>query len=843
MATEILHLLEEPAPPDSGGLETATLKLAWGADGIEATRLDGPVRLDHIQLSPESLASLQIHRALERREVSWLKRLIRPGAEPYRTWICAQLRGKRGERLRLAAPVPEEISASAISLAPREGTAVAWETLSDILAWSRVLGARLVYMEATEEGDAAFLEELEGRGYDAAVQEAPPDAAIEDGTLRERILARLGARGLSDIVRRLSGMRQERGRLERELDEVSQRITTWERLVFFSDTPDEARARELRREIRRLEEESAKARSFIEPIYSDVGATYPVFEIGVRLERVSETLRELFVTRRSISLAKKRSRRRLAGQLQALVQVLRERYLADVSLDAAIDSLSDEQSCRELAQVTPEVPQHPTLGVAPFEQAALEAILARGLLRHQFHGLRQKVAALDPQDEGYLPAVEHAQLALYKAFSAYPPLRVEQAVLEVLGVLEQLAEEKAHVLMEEGNVGLYRYAAWGALVLESMQHACDAFTQGFDVPLPAEAARAVADVERISWREPVGISAQVLSHLNNEEVQRERYRLCMHARLLANARREQAGTEVPVSDRLVFWSASPAQARRKTLQARIEYNERHCEQGWARLLQQARSAGAQVLAYGLNQWGLRAIHAVENLRVGRGEVANQRLALECFQRVHTGLAEIYGFPVDERELMLAMYRAEPTRHDVRGDVSPGFRRLSEEALAEHLAAAAGDAFRAAYDATQRHIGAYQEARQKRTQHEAELGFWGKLNVFSDDARAWRQQASAEKKHSEQARQLYTKLRETFLSALWSYPPVWLFHQLPDVAKAISEVRVVSSKNGSSLRGSWEAERMAHFWGKGLVRAFGTMPSIEHLLELRAILEQPVNDAL
>ena len=63
--------------------------------------------------------------------------------------------------------------------------------------------------------------------------------------MKAEILTRLRALGTAARLEREAAVRARLRGLERELAEVRQRVPFWARLVFFRESPDERREREL----------------------------------------------------------------------------------------------------------------------------------------------------------------------------------------------------------------------------------------------------------------------------------------------------------------------------------------------------------------------------------------------------------------------------------------------------------------------------------------------------------------------------------------------------------------------------------------------------------------------
>src|SRR5438128_517547 len=67
--------------------------------------------------------------------------------------------------------------------------------------------------------------------------------------MKTEILTRLRALGTAARLEREAQLRARLHELERELAEVTQRVPFWARIVFFRESPDERRERELRASI------------------------------------------------------------------------------------------------------------------------------------------------------------------------------------------------------------------------------------------------------------------------------------------------------------------------------------------------------------------------------------------------------------------------------------------------------------------------------------------------------------------------------------------------------------------------------------------------------------------
>ena len=380
---------------------------------------------------------------------------------------------------------------------------------------------------------------------------------------------------LDALERRLAG-------LQDELDEVEQRIPLWDRLVWFSETPDEARVEELQREIAEVQAE-LDAR---ESIQAQLSREFVPYRFARELERV---LRLAWGQRRPRSTVweEPASFVELSSALTALAEGLREAYAPGLDLRAVYREVCDPELRADHAARARKLELDPRAGYRPLTQSRLLALVAAALegsgLETDRRALielgeeRTRLAGVEvlQQVEADLRArYERVTRHLLCAVGSFPPLAVYQRLLEVLAVLEQVPADPRYdldalsgtVLDPSGydttawTTRLYLYAFLG------LRRALEAFRSAFPgVPCGGE-VRASDDDDP-----PRRLLPRAFARLEASDVSQLLAGAGMALEILGDVARARGEVEAPSAwDRLATWDVTEAEERLAVLEGRAQ---------------------------------------------------------------------------------------------------------------------------------------------------------------------------------------------------------------------------------------------------------------------------------
>lgn len=198
----------------------------------------------------------------------------------------------------------------------------------------------------------------------------------------------------------------QRARVERELEAVERRVPWYQRVVFFHDTVDEARAKELRGQLEAADAQLASARAARDAAARECGGACPPIDVVLRLETIiAELLADPRIARTADTIDAP------ADALEALAADVLARWTPGVDPGALLDRLSDDAARAQAARTALGRPlRDDTLAWAPmgadelFTRAAHE-IESEGVLR----AARERLAGAQLQRDAIASALAHAQ--------------------------------------------------------------------------------------------------------------------------------------------------------------------------------------------------------------------------------------------------------------------------------------------------------------------------------------------------------------------------------------------------------------------------------------------------
>lgn len=337
--------------------------------------------------------------------------------------------------------------------------------------------------------------------------------------MKQAILARLRELGAADRVELEAKVRRQLAELERELAEVQQLVPFWNRVVFFVETADLRREKDLITRVAATRAELERARRDARRDLDQVGFELPPFAVACELEDC-------------LGLAAsggEADRRALPEALGKLAKRLDATWAPGFDIEAALEKLTSATACQEAAALAAGIQRDPVLGYSVSENQLVPLIAARVLagayfaeqeraweltsrrnrLDQELEAASAGVSLLDKMNPfSFSPSeVKRNELArtlattqeelracrdlgrkhLEDALAAYPPLGLYQMAQEALAVAEISEPERETTLTAGGRVQDVPADGARVLVLAALARLRDAFRAAFpDTPFPGE---------------------------------------------------------------------------------------------------------------------------------------------------------------------------------------------------------------------------------------------------------------------------------------------------------------------------------------------------------------------
>ena len=653
--------------------------------------------------------------------------------------------------------------------------------------------------------------------------------------MKDEIVARVRALGAAERLAATAKLAATLRQLERELREVSQEIPFWSRLVFFRESPDQQREREITATIAQVRRELEATRAQLAHDLERVGDELPPFAVAIQVELCRDLVRSRDPN--------------LVLPLERLAARIRATWAPRIDEATALESLASATACAEAAKrATGEPARDKKLLWAPATPEALLPHAAKSLLAGTYFHEQERVGELthtrnklageldDASDavsfleklnvfktapserkridlERALARAEdelhgaraRAQRLLEASLASFPPLAVLARAEEARALAptggqildERLAHggRKVPVVRESGTV--LRIAAVARL--ESSFRAAFA-----GVPLPGELASDVGgSPSRVEAPEP--LLGAFLNELDRGRAPAVLERGLEHAAAEAGLarQRDRLAANRSWADRLAFFrdSSSDADDERARLDARIQWHRERAGVSRDELPTLAREAGQALPPFRLRDAILRALTAVDGVSAVAGEFAAPPTfalrgvdeAFAALRWVRRVLEDGWQLSGTEAELLEDVARAQPREHAVPRDDRRAFGTLSRPQLAEHLAWHLRDT---GYTDTHRRVRDLEEreraAAAERSEVAARISIWERLNIFSktpDKERSSELAHALESLGYELAAAL-EHLRAQLERGLHAYLPAGLHASLGAVERAVRAIRVV-----------------------------------------------------
>jgi len=665
-----------------------------------------------------------------------------------------------------------------------------------------------------------------------------------EAELEESIRARMRELGLGPDARS-PRLRRELGRLQRELQEIEQRIPFWDRLVFFSQTADEERSTRLRRRMAELQTELGEVEVEEAAALEQLGKEFPPFALAQLLERALRIARKDLEV--SGFLFRDVQRESLEVALQTLANALRDAYCPDLDLRELFREVCDPARRAELAASGDEVERDRRAGYRPAPMRSLLPLVARTVgddLEADRQALielgerREEVAetlARAESDVGFVDAVnvfsespeeqrrdalaeelteveealrqryERVNQHLLRALNAYPPLEVYQRTLEVLGVISVLVPETHERLLPEGLLGTVSRVERRPLVYAALARLHTSFARAFPgVPLRVRgAATPVHDGEAGAETPQAKLLAEAFARLEARGAPVLRARALEHAELLGGVVEAERQTQARVStlDWLVFWSDTEDEARLRVLRGRRAFHATTLAEHYSDLLGLAREGVGGLPPFALRDVTVEILRAIKEIHTDGGTSSSPRtcsvygrgranLALGGARRV---LADSYGLSGSRRTLFEAVAACSDRSPPPEGGP---FAPLSYDELVRLVASRVAPDFGESYRQVKEKAQLRRVLEREREEVAEEISIWDRINVFStteEEARNKELKSElAEVSGEHQA--LMLELDRQLDAALVAYPPAELYYSLGALMSQVDRIRAVCRRS-------------------------------------------------
>lgn len=614
-----------------------------------------------------------------------------------------------------------------------------------------------------------------------------PDFSSTYETLADR-------RDLQRSAREVETTRRKLRRARRELREIEGDIPFWDRLLFFDESPDEARADELRSRIEELEPTLEEARERFDSIWSQIEAEFFPLELGRRLDDACELAAEMLRVEGAI-FEDLSGTGELRSTLREFADTVVDTYVPDFDPEVAFEPLESREQCESLSPEEPlDFETDEQLGYRPIDLRRLQRAMARKLLNSSYFEARsqmpkaaervdklEKMLADAEQDVSVIDElnvfsesaeqVEREQIEqklrearrsrtdaaetlrhnLLESVGAFPPMALYSELQGALGAIDALEPGTTTHLESDGTIGSRKIVEPKTLLLVALQKVREAFRRAFPgVETPSELRERVVEASEQGLEPPVReLEQSFYRELERHRGDAERRDALVHATMVASLRRRrtEVSDRIDLLDRAVFWSDTEAEATEEELERRESWNARQIEREWSDLLDAAHRAGAAQPELRLRDTAVEALGHLHDVHTDSGTRSTPR---DCDvygrQPVYDALGEIreilkdeYGLRGDRQTLMEdVVERMKATTK--KGAPSPStpedggpFEPLEYDAVVEAVAARlpSPDQFMEVFEKVTDLSSRKRELETELQRADSSVSFWDEINVFSE----------------------------------------------------------------------------------------------------------------
>jgi len=635
--------------------------------------------------------------------------------------------------------------------------------------------------------------------------------------------------------------------LRRQLAEVEGRIPLWDKLIFWSDTADEAERNELQAEITRRRDELATHNKTYHGSLEQVGRSFPPFSLGVRLAKCLQLIHEnvqvesgLFpFSSQVIDIVE------VTRLLESLGEQIKSYYFSDFDQELLLRRIATKEDCqREARSFHEESFLNDYSGYSPIDTEDLIPLVAQKLLDEVFFdSSRQLAKQLEEHQElsialkkakGQVPlldklnifsdspaeklrddlekdfvrsahrlqqSTEELQLHITESLKAYPPMGLYQAVGSVLAVLRSLEPDADTTISAGGRVVSNPVAAPGVLLQVSIRELKSAFLGLFgELPLVHELLKdSIALQPSICTKSLQDIFVYLDEHDAEKWVKKGLVHATMKGQLIQRKREVQS--EISWLDRMVFWSDTTEETKEKEYKERAAWHKSALGACWHGLLEMTEQAGRAQLPFLLRDFAINATHRISSIHTSSLEsgmrktcsVYGRKEARQALNNIRKLLEEQFGFGGTRENMMaeLVQYlREHPEREEI---CIQDKRKIQLQELKIVMAnQLRGSGFVERFENLQDAKKRRRKVRSSSEEVATRISIWDRINILSKTPAQEEEDVLEEEINelSSNIREELDALNELFEVALEAYPPALLYYMMGGVYHAVSQIRAV-----------------------------------------------------
>lgn len=641
--------------------------------------------------------------------------------------------------------------------------------------------------------------------------------------------------------------RRERQRvireLRHELKEVQQRIPTWDRIIFFSDTPDEALEDQLQQKLEAQERALNDYFDDVEGRLQSISEEFPPFAFAVSLENCLRSSR----TGQLVKLTNKKKGRgqKLEVVLKDLAQQVLDIYLPDFDIEK-VDALQSKKRCESLAVNADEefLRENDRLGYHPTTMDRVLPQCAKALLASDYFELKQDYRDLLREENRLLKDYETAQdqvslldklnvfskskdqkeaserhkdyqalhrkrravyeelrQELHQALSIFPPLDLYQSLLETAAITDLLRPEEEETIHSSGQIIHEPVDRYGALQILSFNQLMTTFSETFpELQLPDSLCFRVEEVGPF----PKSIE-MLIDQIDRSVIPNDCEEALEYFSLLGQLgpQIEESSDKSSLLDRLIFFSETEDQRELEELSQRRKWNQRFVSSIWEGMLDEVGALAQSLGPFRLRDGCLDAIHSIAKIHTQSRrssfridcKVYGQEEALSILYDIRDIFRQDF-FMRGRRDALLAevyeLLRASPEAYS-RPERRRRFIRMPYENFVTELANELSDSpYCELYERSRALTEKLSILKDQKEDAEEDVSLWDRINIFTSSAEEdLRDDLKALIAfENDELHSTLNQLNGVFNQAVQIYPAAQHYFDLQSVIVAVRGIRAI-----------------------------------------------------
>jgi hypothetical protein len=647
-----------------------------------------------------------------------------------------------------------------------------------------------------------------------------------------------------DLSQRLGEMNKAESAmasLQREHASADRSVGLWDKIWFFSNSPEQAEMSRLAGEIRTARAGLTSLKAALRGDINTIADEFPPVEIWQRIDECEGIARAELLVDKGLFTKRAPRARRLVKALEQLGHRILEIWVPDFDLEAMIAALRDQDRARELAAPTSDITKlDPNLGYAPITQEMLVELVAGAALQGGLFAAEDELARLQELEErhtetaygarhaitawaslnvfseskeetaaaqairkmvkarGRATATEQENRLLLATFlDAYPPLSIHRQIGAVLGAIRALRIDHARHVDHTGTATVRAVVAPRAVVLHTIASVRKAFLRAFvGLPMPSLLQR------DSGWSPQRDVHAHSPRNQLLRDFTRSMDRLdgsaalgecANHAAMIngVQASSRRLSKEISWLDRAVFWDQTDAERQALLVKQRRKFHRRALSEAWNQLVEIANTASRQQPPLYVRDLSVNCAVRISKIGTASGCTVNKErgLATEIMGTIRDVLGEAYGLRGDRSTFMHDVANAA-TRGPTQPQDPEIFRARSYPEAVELVAQSLrATSFAEDYAGFAEVSNTWQSRHLEMAEMKARISFWDWVNFFSDTPEESRRNELKKEisgmKSDFQKRSFVVNQR--FDAALDYYPPARLYYSTSAVIHALGRV--------------------------------------------------------